>query len=159
MATQSNVLVWRIPNYNPWGYKESDMTEQLSMPAWERKNCWQGAGKIWTHSFTHHTQIPRPMWRSWQRKSLLWKEDFSQVNNWGFYLCIIKSDPYMGCSANSWKEHYPLLSLKIYVFSAFKPKILDSQLSFSYFRFPSSQQWMFTRLIAFPSLQPLAEGN
>ena len=33
MATGSNILAWRIPwteepaGYNPWGHKESDMTE------------------------------------------------------------------------------------------------------------------------------------
>ena len=38
MATHSNVLAWRIPwtekslvGYNPWGHKESDTTEQLSL--------------------------------------------------------------------------------------------------------------------------------
>ena len=36
MATHSSILAWRIPRteepggYNPWGHKESDMTEQLS---------------------------------------------------------------------------------------------------------------------------------
>ena len=39
MATHSNILTWRIPwteqptGYSPWGHKESDMTEQLSMHA------------------------------------------------------------------------------------------------------------------------------
>ena len=33
MATHSSVLVWKIPwtVYSPWGCKESDMTEQLSL--------------------------------------------------------------------------------------------------------------------------------
>ena len=38
MATGSSILTWRIPRteepgglYSPWGRKESDMTEQLSM--------------------------------------------------------------------------------------------------------------------------------
>ena len=37
MATHSSILVWRIPwteelvSYSPWGCKESDMTEQLSI--------------------------------------------------------------------------------------------------------------------------------
>ena len=38
MATHSSVLAWKIPwteepdgLYNPWGRKESDMTEQLSL--------------------------------------------------------------------------------------------------------------------------------
>ena len=35
MATHSSILAWRIPQrslvgYNPWGRKESGMTEQLS---------------------------------------------------------------------------------------------------------------------------------
>ena len=35
MATHSNILAWRIPRtepggYSPWGYKESDMTGQLT---------------------------------------------------------------------------------------------------------------------------------
>ena len=29
-ATQSSILAWRIP-YSPWGRKESDMTERLSL--------------------------------------------------------------------------------------------------------------------------------
>ena len=37
MATHSSVLAWRIPwteglvGYNPWGCKELDMTEQLTL--------------------------------------------------------------------------------------------------------------------------------
>ena len=38
MATHSSILAWRIPmgrgdwrGYSPWGRKESDMTEQLSL--------------------------------------------------------------------------------------------------------------------------------
>jgi len=37
MATHSNILVWRIPwtgnlvIYTPWGHKESDMIEQLTL--------------------------------------------------------------------------------------------------------------------------------
>ena len=32
-ATRSNILAWRTPwtDYSPWGHKESDMTEQLSL--------------------------------------------------------------------------------------------------------------------------------
>ena len=31
-ATHSSVLAWRIRGlYSPWGHKESDMTEQLSL--------------------------------------------------------------------------------------------------------------------------------
>ena len=39
MATHSTVLAWRIHGqrslvgYNPWGHKDSDMTEQLTQPA------------------------------------------------------------------------------------------------------------------------------
>ena len=29
-ATHSSILAWRIP-YSPWGHKESDRTEQLSL--------------------------------------------------------------------------------------------------------------------------------
>ena len=29
-ATHSSILAWRIP-YSPWGHKESDTTEQLSL--------------------------------------------------------------------------------------------------------------------------------
>ena len=42
MATHSNILVWRIPwteetaGYSPWGRKESDTTEQLSLSAQTR---------------------------------------------------------------------------------------------------------------------------
>ena len=37
MATHSSILAWRIPwteesvGYSPWGHKESDMTEKLTM--------------------------------------------------------------------------------------------------------------------------------
>ena len=36
MATHSSVLAWRIPwteepGYSPWGHKQSDMTEQLTL--------------------------------------------------------------------------------------------------------------------------------
>ena len=38
MTTHSNILAWRIPwteelgrLYSPWGHKESDMTERLSL--------------------------------------------------------------------------------------------------------------------------------
>ena len=37
MATHSSILAWKIPwteepvSYHPWGHKESDMTEPLSM--------------------------------------------------------------------------------------------------------------------------------
>jgi len=32
-ATHSSILVWRIPwMVSPWSHKESDMTEQLSLP-------------------------------------------------------------------------------------------------------------------------------
>ena len=38
-ATRSSILAWRIPwteypgvLYSPWGHKESDMTDSLSMP-------------------------------------------------------------------------------------------------------------------------------
>ena len=39
MATQSGILAWRIPQtvslvgYSPWGHKESDTTEQLTLPS------------------------------------------------------------------------------------------------------------------------------
>ena len=41
MATHSIVLAWKIPwteepdGLRPWGHKGSDMTEQLSMHAWQ----------------------------------------------------------------------------------------------------------------------------
>ena len=36
MATHSSILAWRIPQrslagYSPWGYKQSDMTKQLTL--------------------------------------------------------------------------------------------------------------------------------
>ena len=31
MATHSSILAWRIPWTSPWGHKELDMTEQLSL--------------------------------------------------------------------------------------------------------------------------------
>ena len=42
IATHSNILAWRIPwkrslaGYSPWGFKESDMTEQLPLTNSER---------------------------------------------------------------------------------------------------------------------------
>ena len=30
-ATHSSILAWRIPWTSPWGHKESDTTEQLSL--------------------------------------------------------------------------------------------------------------------------------
>ena len=30
-ATHSSILAWRIPGTSPWGCKESDTTEQLSL--------------------------------------------------------------------------------------------------------------------------------
>ena len=44
MATHSSVLAWRIPwteepGYSPWGHKESDMTEQLTLSQ-GRKTSW-----------------------------------------------------------------------------------------------------------------------
>ena len=54
MATHSRILAWRIPwkrslvGYNPWGCKESDMTEvilhsqiTLSISAMLFSICWQ----------------------------------------------------------------------------------------------------------------------
>ena len=38
MATHSSILAWRVPRtveprgYSPWGRKESDMTERLTLP-------------------------------------------------------------------------------------------------------------------------------
>jgi len=40
-ATHSSTLAWRIP-YSPWGRKESDTTEQLSLSHLEG---WQAASK------------------------------------------------------------------------------------------------------------------
>ena len=35
MATYSSIVAWRIPwtKYSPWGHKESDTTERLSLPS------------------------------------------------------------------------------------------------------------------------------
>ena len=30
-ATHSSILAWRIPRRSPWGHKESDTTERLSL--------------------------------------------------------------------------------------------------------------------------------
>ena len=45
MATHPSILAWRIPHgqrtladYNAWGHKELDMTEQLSLLLDHRKN-------------------------------------------------------------------------------------------------------------------------
>jgi len=46
-ATQSSILAWRIPwtIYSPWGHKDSDTTEGLSL-------------SLFTHTHTHtHTRI------------------------------------------------------------------------------------------------------
>ena len=42
MATHSSILAWRIPwteslvDYSPWGLKESDMTERLTLSTLQR---------------------------------------------------------------------------------------------------------------------------
>ena len=47
MATHSSTLAWRIPwteepgSYCPWGRKESDTTEQLTLPLPIRKGLWR----------------------------------------------------------------------------------------------------------------------
>ena len=50
MATHCSVLAWRIP-CSPWGHKELDMTEQLSMHTPGTK-C--SAGPYWTLSSWPH---------------------------------------------------------------------------------------------------------
>ena len=42
MATHSSILAWRFHGlYSPWGRKESDMTEQLSLSFFMAINFWQ----------------------------------------------------------------------------------------------------------------------
>ena len=44
MATHSCILAWRIPwteehsGYSPWGHKESDKTERLTLDEWKSTN-------------------------------------------------------------------------------------------------------------------------
>ena len=42
-ATHSSVLAWRIQRtaYSPWGHKESDMTERLSLHCGEQCSSWK----------------------------------------------------------------------------------------------------------------------
>ena len=41
-ATHSSILAWRIHGlYSPWGHKQSDKTEQLSLTHWNRKHRWK----------------------------------------------------------------------------------------------------------------------
>ena len=56
MATHSNILAWKIPwterslvGYSPWGHKESDMTEQMSMQTetYKTKLCVDWLTKLW----------------------------------------------------------------------------------------------------------------
>ena len=56
MATHSNILAWETPwterslvGYSPWGHKESDVTEQVSMPTETHKTklCVDWLTKIW----------------------------------------------------------------------------------------------------------------
>ena len=43
-ATHSSILVWRIPwMYGPWGCKESDPTEQLSLSIFQGNDARQKA--------------------------------------------------------------------------------------------------------------------
>ena len=43
-ATHSSILAWRIHGlYRPWGHKESDMTERVSLSLLIANNIW----KIW----------------------------------------------------------------------------------------------------------------
>ena len=40
MATHSSILAWRFPWTVPWGCKELDMTERLSLyPSWRHLSC------------------------------------------------------------------------------------------------------------------------
>ena len=65
MATQSSILAWRIPwteepgGYCPWGGKESDMTEQLTVPSSsDNKIIW---GQI---LISIQGNLPRAFWYS-----------------------------------------------------------------------------------------------
>ena len=51
MATHSSILTWRIPwteetgSYSPWGHKQSDTTEQLTLSVSERRGrAFRGCG-------------------------------------------------------------------------------------------------------------------
>ena len=45
-ATHSNILAWKIPWNSPWGHKESDTTERLSLSLslQPRLQAWNGRG-------------------------------------------------------------------------------------------------------------------
>ena len=76
MATHSSFLAWRNPHgqrclasYSPWGRKESDMTEQLSMAQtlfgfnwvmWPLLGQWLGPGGdvFWMESLTAQPESP-----------------------------------------------------------------------------------------------------
>ena len=63
MATQSSILAWRIPwteepgGYCPWGGKESDMTEQLTVPSSSNNKIIWGQILISIQS-----NLPRAFW-------------------------------------------------------------------------------------------------
>ena len=57
-ATHSSILVWRIL-YSPWGHKESDMTEWLSLN--------------WASLVAQLVKNPPAMWETWVR-SLGWED-------------------------------------------------------------------------------------
>ena len=72
MATHSSILAWRIPMdrgaYSPWGHKESDTTERLSLTHWLNHFCQtQNPTYIWTSV----TWILLVLWGSFNANSFL----------------------------------------------------------------------------------------
>ena len=57
MATHSSILVWRIPWTSPWGRKESDTTEQLSLCNVEDTGPIPGRGAKILHA-TEQLSLP-----------------------------------------------------------------------------------------------------
>ena len=65
MATYSSILAWRIPwteepggLHSPWGCKQSDMTEQLTLPLLECSSMTPGGTNgLDTTIFTFHMRM------------------------------------------------------------------------------------------------------
>ena len=54
-ATHSSILAWRIPWHSPWGHKESDMAERLSL------SCSAGSDPAWSRGTSFHKSCPLPL--------------------------------------------------------------------------------------------------
>ena len=88
IATHSSTLAWRIPwteslaDYGPWGHKESDMTEQLTLSLHFRE--WS---QLWALATTLDQQEISYNIRKWVRGR---PEILSKFNNFYPTLCLFQ---------------------------------------------------------------------